>query len=81
MEHIKIEILGKFTKYAELTADYGYCFYDIDDEERHYMTKITTPITDIAELKRKYIIVYGDSSVLNRQLENERIEKQNENID
>ena len=69
MEHIKIEIKGKFTKYAELTADYGYCFYDVDDEERYYMTSIATPITDIEELKRKYVVIYGDAEKLNEELE------------
>lgn len=69
MEHIKIEILGKFTKYAELTAEQGYCFYDIDDEQRYYMISIATPITDIEELKRKYIVVQGDADELNEEKE------------
>ena len=69
MEHIKIEIKGKFTKYAELRADYGYCFYDIDDEERNYMTYIATPIIDYAELSRKYVVVQGDAEKLNGELQ------------
>ena len=72
MEHIKIEIEGKFTQYIQLTADYGYCFYDVDDEERYYMTSIATPITDIAELKRKYIVVSGSAEALNEELEKQK---------
>lgn len=67
MEHIKIEIKGKFTKYAELTAEKGYCFYDIDNEERYFMTNISTPITDMAELIRKYIVVFGNANRLNEE--------------
>lgn len=69
MEHIKIEIKGKFTKYAELIAEQGYCFYDVDDEERQYMTYTATPITDIEELKRKYVVIYGDADRLNQKIE------------
>ena len=72
MEHIKIEIKGKFYKYAELTADYGYCFYDIDDEVRNYITSISTPITDYVELARKYVVVEGNVDDLNAELEKER---------
>jgi hypothetical protein len=74
MEHIKIEIKGKFTKYAELRADYGYCFYDIDDEERNYMTYIATPIIDETELARKYVVVFGNAEKLNEELEKEIVE-------
>lgn len=74
MEHIKIEIKGKFTKYAELIAEQGYCFYDVDDEQRYYMTSIATPIIDIEELKRKYIVVIGDADYLNIQLQEENQE-------
>lgn len=70
MEHIKIEIKGKIYKYAELTADYGYCFYDVDDEQRQYMTYIATPIIDYVELARKYIVVQGNAEKLNEELEN-----------
>jgi hypothetical protein len=72
MEHIKIEILGKFTKYAKLTAEQGYCFYDVEDEEKYYTTSTATPITDIEELKRKYVIIYGDADKLNEQLQQEK---------
>ena len=65
MEHIKIEIKGKFTKYAELIAEQGYCFYDVGDEERYYTTSTATPITNIEELKRKYVVVQGDDDELN----------------
>lgn len=42
-----------------LHADDGYCFYDVDEEEdvRNYSTWCKTPITDIMELRRKYISV------------------------
>lgn len=72
MEHIKIEIKGNIYKYAKLTADYGYCFYDIDAEERNYITSISTPITDETELARKYIVVQGNAEKLNAELEKER---------
>ena len=70
MEHVKITLKGKYSLYAELVADYGYCFYDADDEQRQYMTSISTPITDINELNRKYIVVQGDAEKLNAELEN-----------
>lgn len=69
MEHIKIEIKGNIHKYAELIAEVGYCFYDIDEEERNYMTYIATPITDIEELTRKYVVIYGDADKLNQKIE------------
>lgn len=70
MEHITIEIKGKFTKYAELTAENGYCVYDVDAilEERYYTTNISTPILDETELARKYVVVQGDADVLNNEL-------------
>lgn len=69
MKHIEIEIKGKFTKYAELTAEKGYCFYDVDDEEKHYTTSTATPITDIDELAKKYVVVQGDADKLNKEKE------------
>lgn len=69
MEYIKIIIKGNINKYAELTAEVGYCFYDVDDEQRYYMTSISTPITDMTELTRKYIVVQGDADKLNGELE------------
>ena len=71
MEHIKITLKGKYSLYAEIVADYGYCFYDADDEERIYMTYIATPITDATELARKYIVVQGDAEKLNKALKEE----------
>ena len=72
MEYINIQIKGRFTKYAELVARIGYCFYDVDDEERYYTTSVITPITDLEELKRKYIVVEGDADYLNQELEKQR---------
>ena len=69
MEHIKIEIKGKIYKYSELTADYGYCFYDVDAEEKHYMTSISTPIVDVELLKKKYVVIFGNSDYLNEELQ------------
>ena len=72
MEHVTIEIKGKFTKYAELTAENGYCFYDADAilEERFYTTSISTPMTEETELARKYVVVQGNAEVLNEALTN-----------
>ena len=72
MEHIKIEIKGNINKYSYLVADYGYCFYDVDDEQRQYMTSISTPILDETELARKYVVVFGDAEKLNEEFEAER---------
>ena len=75
---IKTEIIqGKTINYAQLTALSGYCFYDTDatEEEKAYMTKLTTPITDINELERKYVVVQGNADLLNQELEKLREEK------
>lgn len=72
MEHIKIEIKGNIYKYVELTAEKGYCFYDVDDEERYYMTSISSPILDYAELSRKYVVVSGNADILNEQLQQQK---------
>lgn len=69
---IKKEIQGRFNKYTELRSLQGYCFYDVDEEQRQYITSILTPITDEAELERKYVIVFGDANKLNEELEKER---------
>ena len=71
MKHIKVEIKGKFTKYAELTAESGYCFYDVE-EERNYITKISTPVIDEKKIEWKYIVVKGNAEELNKQLEKEK---------
>lgn len=65
-------INGKFRTYAEVKAHVGYCFYDVDVEERNYLERIITPIIDEAELKRKFVIVQGNADKLNEQLEKER---------
>ena len=75
MENIIIEnIKGKFVDYTQLTAESGYCFYDKDqaEEERNFLTSITTPITDEQELERKYVAVWGNADELNAKLEEER---------
>ena len=78
MEHIKVEIRGKFIKYAEITAEQGYCFYDADEEERQYFEKIFTPIIDETEIARKYVVVLGYANVLNEELERQREEQRKE---
>ena len=75
MEHIKIEILGNIHKYSYIVAENGYCFYDADDEQRQYMTSISTPILDLVELARKYIVVQGDAKKLNEELQKEIVEE------
>lgn len=75
---IKTDIIqGKTINYAQLTALTGYCFYDTEAtaEEKAYMTKLTTPITDYDELERKYVSVYGNAELLNAELEKTRSEK------
>jgi hypothetical protein len=79
MEHINIEIKGNSVKYAELTAEQGYCFYDVDETERSYTESIATPITDEIELERKFKVVYGDAEKLNEELAKER--EKSEEID
>lgn len=74
MEHINIEIKGKFNQYAVLTAEQGYCFYDVNEEERNYLTQIFTPVVDEAELEKTYVVVQGYADKLNKQLEKEREE-------
>lgn len=69
---IKKEIQGKFNKYTQLTSQIGYCFYDADETERNYLTSILTPITDEAELERKYLVVFGNADKLNEELQRER---------
>lgn len=69
---IKREIQGKFNKYTELRSLQGYCFYDADEEQRQYITSILTPITDEAELQRKYVAVYGNADQLNNESQKQR---------
>ena len=78
MKGIKVtEIKGKQINYLTLTAEQGYCFYNKDDEEKYYMTILTIPITDIAELERKYIAVVGNAEELNIELDKQRDNTQN----
>ena len=78
MEGIIIEnIKGRFINYLKLIAKDGFCFYDKDDEQRYYLTSITTPITDTQELERKYVVVQGKADELNTELEKQRL-KENE---
>lgn len=72
---IKKDIQGRFHNYSELTSLQGYCFYDVDDEQRQYMTSILTPITDETELERKYAVVFGDADKLNEELQKEMQEE------
>lgn len=80
MEHLTIEIKGKFTKYAEITAEQGYCFYDVDEEERQYTGKMFTPITDESEIARKYAVVQGSAEKLNEELEQQGVTEINVQI-
>lgn len=68
---IKNTIVGKFRNYTELKAEQGYCFYDaeVEEENRNYMTSISTPILNDSELERKFIAVKGNAEELNQQLE------------
>jgi hypothetical protein len=70
---VKKEIQGKFNKYTELRSLQGYCFYDADETERQYITSVLTPITNEAELARKYVAVYGDADKLNEELRKQRV--------
>ena len=72
MEHVKITIMGNIHKYSYLEVEQGYCFYDVDDEQRQYMNSISTPIIDETELARKYIVVLGNADKLNKEIEQER---------
>ena len=74
---IRREIIkGKSINYTQLTALSGYCFYDVDatEEEKTYMTKLTTPIIDYNKLERKYIAIQGNAEELNTELEKLREE-------
>ena len=70
---VKKDIQGNFNKYTKLKSLQGYCFYDVDSTERQYMTSVLTPITNEAELARKYIAVYGDADKLNEELRKQRV--------
>lgn len=70
MELIIKHITGKTINYSEVTAPYGYCFYDKDEENRNYMEKIYTPMTDVAEILNKYVLVEGSAEKLNEKVSN-----------
>ena len=69
---IKKDIQGRFNNYTELTSLQGYCFYDVDEAEITYLTSILTPITNEAELERKYVVVMGNADKLNEELQEQR---------
>ena len=70
MELIIKHITGKTINYSEVTAPYGYCFYDKDEEERNYMVMIFTPVTDEVEIRNKYVLVEGSAEKLNEEVHN-----------
>lgn len=70
MELIIKHITGKTINYSEVTAPAGYCFYDKDEENRNYMEKIFTPMTDVAEILNKYVLVEGNAEKLNEEVAN-----------
>ena len=71
MELIINFINGTTRIYAEVTSPLGYCFYDVDAEERNYIEKIFTPILNEQELKRKFVLVEGNADELNEELARE----------
>lgn len=74
MELIISTIQGKFRNFTEVRSPQGYCFYDVDEVERHYTEYIATPILDRAELERKFILVEGNADELNEELAKQRSE-------
>lgn len=71
MELIIKHINGRFRDYSEVYAPYGYCFYDKDEQDRNYMEKLITPITDEQKLREQLIVVEGSADKLNEELHNE----------
>lgn len=75
---MKKEIIqGKVISFLRLTAEQEHCFYDIEDDNRNYMTSIDTPLISDEEIERKYIPVQGNADELN----NTKIEEYNEQVD
>lgn len=70
MELIIKHITGKTINYSEVTAPVGYCFYDKDEENRSYMERIFTPMTDEVALREKYVLVEGSAEKLNEEVAN-----------
>lgn len=62
------EINGKFINYSEVFADNGYCFYNKNDteEERTYLTHITSPLKTIEEFNNEYVVIQGNADELNK---------------
>lgn len=75
MEHINIEIKGKFNQYAVLTAEQGYCFYNVNEEERNYLSQAFTPIIDKSEIEKTYVVVQGNADTLNEELQKDMEEQ------
>lgn len=67
MELIIRFINGKFRTYTEVKSPEGYCFYDVDAQDRNYMESISTSILNEQELKRKFILVKGNAEELNNE--------------
>lgn len=75
---LKIKLVqGTFINFAKLSVDDGYCFYDVDEPEteRSYMTDLTTPVINMLELRRKYIVVAGDADKLNEEVHNVELQR------
>lgn len=68
MELIITKINGRFRDYSEVISPYGYCFYDKDEENVNYITKITTPIIDEQVIRNKFVLVQGNADDLNAKL-------------
>ena len=67
MELIIRFINGKFRTYTEVKSPEGYCFYDVDAQDRNYMESISTSILNEQELKRKFVLVKGNAEELNNE--------------
>ena len=66
---MKKEIIqGKVISFLRLTAEQEHCFYDIEDDDRNYMTSIDTPLMSDEEIARRYIEVQGNADDLNDKL-------------
>lgn len=72
MELIIRFINGKFRTYTEVKSPDGYCFYDVDAQDRNYMESISTPMLNEDDIKRKFILVEGDAEMLNEELQNSK---------
>ena len=75
MELIINYVNGKFRTYTEVRSPLGYCFYDVDAEEKNYLEYIATPILNEEELKRKFVLVEGNAEELNEELQKTTVEQ------